>query len=333
MKGSIQNVQTWPFPEDEEKLKLTPRSRPLSPVRVTSEFVNADGVVNRDDDEKSQTHSSSSSEEDDRLRDSVVLDIERPELPARSEADADGRTYLYAMRTHSGKYHDVGQFVLVFNPQRPTCDVMRIDKLWREKDGSEWFSGGYLARPCDIQHDAGRMFYIREREIKLGGSGKKDLAEYRVFRSPVVLDLMVFAVDQPDQTRRIEDIQSHCAVLTPKEFVKERPTEIPECDVFVCDSRIPGHSFAKGEPSSLFIKPTEKTTADDENYDPLNGSAPMHIDSAKPLRKFKVSISLNLVGGRAPRLPAVELLFHAVVGAEGGEDRPGEPSAFMIARF
>ncbi|KAK6728994.1 hypothetical protein RB195_006197 [Necator americanus] len=252
-------IKAWPFPDEEEKLKLTPRSRPLSPVRVTSEFVNADGVVDRDDDEKSQAHSSSSSEEDDRLRDSVVLDIERPELPARTEADADGRMYLQAMRTHSGKYHDVGQFVLVFNPQRPTCDVMRIDKLWREKDGSEWFSGGYLARPCDIQHDTGRMFYVRE----------------------------VFAVDQPDQTRRIEDIQSHCAVLTPKEFVKERPTEIPECDVFVCDSRIPGHSFAKGEPSSLFIKATEKTSADDENYDPLNGGAPMHIDSAKPLRKFK----------------------------------------------
>ncbi|EYC16997.1 hypothetical protein Y032_0032g2608 [Ancylostoma ceylanicum] len=253
-------IKAWPFPEEEEKLKLTPRSRPLSPVRVTSNFVNADGLADRDDDEKSQTHSSSSSEEDDRLRDSVVLDIERPELPARSDgADADGRTYLYAMRTHSGKYHDVGRFVLVFNPQRPTCDVMRIDKLWREKDGSEWFSGGYFARPCDIQHDAGRMFYVRE----------------------------VFAVDQPDQTRRIEDIQSQCAVLTPKEFVKERPTEIPECDVFVCDSRIPGHSFAKGEPSSLFTKPTEKTSAEDENLDPLNGGAPMHIDSAKPLRKFK----------------------------------------------
>lgn len=247
----------WPFPEEEQSLKLAPRSRPLSPVRVTSDFVNADGVADREDDEKSQSHSSSSSEEDDRLRDSVILDIDRPEIPARTEADADGRTYLYAMRTHSGKYHDVGQFVLVFNPQKPTCDVMRVDKLWREKDGSEWFSGGWLARPTEIQHDCGRTFYVRE----------------------------VFAVDQPDQTRRIEDIQSHCAVLTPKEFVKERPTEIPECDVFVCESRVPGVSFAKGEPSSLFMKPTEK--CEDENYDPSNSGIPMHIESAKPARKFK----------------------------------------------
>ncbi|VDO63669.1 unnamed protein product [Heligmosomoides polygyrus] len=254
----------WPFPEEEQSLKLAPRSRPLSPVRVTSDFVNADGI------------------------------------PARTEADADGRTYLYAMRTHSGKYHDVGQFVLVFNPQKPTCDVMRVDKLWREKDGSEWFSGGWLARPTEIQHDCGRTFYVRE----------------------------VFAVDQPDQTRRIEDIQSHCAVLTPKEFVKgkfgsmwqlhhlpiqktfnsERPTEIPECDVFVCESRVPGVSFAKGEPSSLFMKPTEKVRfgtiafdppvdqqfinrwrfqCEDENYDPSNSGIPMHIESAKPARKFK----------------------------------------------
>ncbi|VDO49624.1 unnamed protein product [Haemonchus placei] len=188
-------LKSWPFPGEEDSLKLTSRSRPLSPVRVTSNFMNVDGVI-----------------------------------PARAEADADGRTYLHAMRTHSGKYHDVGQFVLVFNPQKPTCDVMRVDKLWREKDGSEWFSGGWLARPSEIQHDCGRTFYVRE----------------------------VFAVDQPDQTRRIEDIQSHCAVLTPKEFVKERPTEIPECDVFVCESRVPGVSFAKGEPSSLFTKPSEK---------------------------------------------------------------------------
>ncbi|PIO52481.1 hypothetical protein TELCIR_26213, partial [Teladorsagia circumcincta] len=113
-------IKTWPFPEEEDALKLTSRSRPLSPVRVTSNFMNVDGVADREDDEKSQTHSSSSSEEDDRLRDSVILDIDRPEVPARAEADADGRTYLLAMRTHSGKYHDVGQFVLVFNPQKPT---------------------------------------------------------------------------------------------------------------------------------------------------------------------------------------------------------------------
>ncbi|KAJ1355467.1 Protein polybromo-1 [Parelaphostrongylus tenuis] len=252
-------LKNWPYPDEEEKLKLTPRSRPHSPVRVMSEFMKADSVTHREDDEKSHSQSSASSEEDSRLRDSVVLDIDRPEVPSRSEADADGRTYFHAMRTHSGKHHNVGQFVLVFNPQKPMCDVMRIDKLWREKDGSEWFSGGWLARPTEIQHDCGRTFFVRE----------------------------VFAVDQPDQTRRIEDIQSHCAVLTPKEFVKERPTEIPECDVFVCESRVPGSSFAKGEPSSLFLKLPEKATVDDENYDPLNGGAPMHIDSAKPLRKFK----------------------------------------------
>ncbi|VDM60949.1 unnamed protein product [Angiostrongylus costaricensis] len=196
-------LKTWPFPEEEEKLKLSPRSRPLSPVRVMSEFMQADGVTHREDDE----------------------------IPSRSEADADGRTYFHAMRTHSGKHHSVGQFVLVFNPQKPTCDVMRIDKLWREKDGSEWFSGGWLARPTEVQHDCGRTFFVRE----------------------------VFAIDQPDQTRRIEDIQSHCFVKgCAFNITSQRPTEIPECDVFVCESRVPGNSFAKGEASSLFTRPPEK---------------------------------------------------------------------------
>ncbi|KAK6057679.1 hypothetical protein COOONC_04764, partial [Cooperia oncophora] len=234
-------IKVWPFPEEEDSLKLTSRSRPLSPVRVTSTFMNVDGVADREDDEKSQTHSSSSSEEDDRLRDSVVLDIDRPEIPARSDADADGRTYLHAMRTHSGKYHDVGQFVLVFQSTETNVPLI----------------GGWLARPAEIQHDCGRTFYVRE----------------------------VFAVDQPDQTRRIRRHSKPLCSSYSKGI--QRPTEIPECDVFVCESRVPGVSFAKGEPSSLFPKPLEKASAEDENLDPLNGSAPMHIESAKPVRKFK----------------------------------------------
>ncbi|KJH53535.1 BAH domain protein [Dictyocaulus viviparus] len=73
-------LKTWPFADEEEKMKLTPRSCPLSPVRVTSDFIKADGIAHKEDDEKSHSHSSSSSDEDDRLRDSVILDIERPEV-------------------------------------------------------------------------------------------------------------------------------------------------------------------------------------------------------------------------------------------------------------
>ncbi|KAE9416160.1 hypothetical protein Angca_009177, partial [Angiostrongylus cantonensis] len=163
-------LKTWPFPEEEEKLKLTPRSRPLSPVRVMSEFMQADGVTHREDDEVVHNGDVPTFDELSAITplEALYKLLIRADLLMfliRLKADADGRTYFHAMRTHSGKHHSVGQFVLVFNPQKPTCDVMRIDKLWREKDcfsGSEWFSGGWLARPTEVQHDCGRTFFVRE---------------------------------------------------------------------------------------------------------------------------------------------------------------------------
>lgn len=107
-----------------------PRDQPREPVRVPSAFVKSEPEV--EDGQSSQT--SSSSEEDDRLRDSVILDVERNEVRSTHEADADGRTYFCQMLTKAGRHYACGDFVLVFNPQRPYCDVMRIDKLWREAE-------------------------------------------------------------------------------------------------------------------------------------------------------------------------------------------------------
>lgn len=124
-------IKAWDYPEEEEKLKKLPREKPLEPISFPSSVIKSEMEV-MEDGQSSQT--SSSSEEDDRLRDSIILDIERPEVKSGQEADADGRTYFNQMLTKCGKHYACGDFVLVFNPQRPYCDVMRVDRLWRQAE-------------------------------------------------------------------------------------------------------------------------------------------------------------------------------------------------------
>ena len=124
-------IKVWEYPEEDEKLKQKPREKPLELTAVPISYVKHE-IESNEDGQSSQT--SSSSEDDDRLRDSVILDIERPEVHSAQEPDADGRTYFVQMLTKSGRHYACGDFVLVFNPHKPYCDVMRIDKLWREAE-------------------------------------------------------------------------------------------------------------------------------------------------------------------------------------------------------
>ncbi|CAI4231619.1 unnamed protein product [Auanema sp. JU1783] len=250
----FQKLKSWAYENDAELSSFTARETPIEPpARICSQFVKSEPEDNQ------SNISTSSTDNEDRLKDFVFLDIDRPEVPVRNgEADADGRLHLIQMRSKSGKHYACGDFVLVFNPNKPYCDVMRIDKMWRDKDGSEWFSGGWLARPQDIKHESNRMFYPRE----------------------------VFAVNQPDQTRRVEDIQNSCAVLVTKDFVKERPTEIPECDVYVCESKVNGAPLPKGEASCLFTSNPFATSNDEEEK--VSPGEPFHIDFISAIRRFKV---------------------------------------------
>ncbi|CAD6186179.1 unnamed protein product [Caenorhabditis auriculariae] len=250
-------IKQWEYADEDEKLDLLPRERPISPERTISEFAAAENEEGEEAEDTATQSSSTSSEEDSRLKSTFLLDIDRPEIKAKgTEEDADGRTYFQEMRSKTGRAYAQGQYVLVFNPLKPLCDIMRIDKLWREKDDTECFSGGWFARPADVAHDRGRMFYPKE----------------------------VFAVNQPDQTRRVLDIQSRCDVMTTKDYIRQRPSEIPECDVFVCESRVQGSTFSEGETSSLFCRGTGAATGE-EDYD--TSDSPMSLDCAKNVRKFK----------------------------------------------
>lgn len=131
----------------------------------------------------------------------------------------------------NGTFYRVGDCVLVFHPKKGHCDVMQISRIWETPQG-RFFSGTFFARPKEVTHDSSTCFYKRE----------------------------VIAVEQPERVEPLERIQSRCAILTVKQFTvckhfqrrgsysvtSGRPTEVPECDVFVVDHKVNGDPRAQG---------------------------------------------------------------------------------------
>uniref|UniRef100_A0A0K0FHB2 Polybromo (inferred by orthology to a D. melanogaster protein) n=1 Tax=Strongyloides venezuelensis TaxID=75913 RepID=A0A0K0FHB2_STRVS len=153
----------------------------------------------------------------------------------------------------------LGDGVLVFNEKKAYCDVMRIDKLWKTGDGKAYFSGAWFARPIEVVHDESRLFYVNE----------------------------VFAVDQRDMTVNCDNIQSKCSILTPKQYETERKTEIPECDVFVCEYKVKGRDRTEGY-CSLRTGPGKsqgKTPGLSDEFG--RGAKPMNLEFSKPIKKLK----------------------------------------------
>ncbi|CAJ0961485.1 unnamed protein product, partial [Mesorhabditis belari] len=245
-------LKTWPEEEDDQ-IELEPREDDFQPIKITLEQ-----PEKMDVDQRSESSNHDSEEDEDRCRDvSYFLDIAREEVTLKgAQEDADGRVY-YQQMSINGKFYMLGDFVLVFNPARPVCDVMRIDKMWREADGIELFSGGWFARPGQVAHDAGRIFIARE----------------------------VFAVQQPDQTRAMIDIQSKCLVLPLKDAVRMRLTEIPECDVFICEQRVDGHGLTNPNECSLF---SAAGATNGHLPEPIQPEQAMNLEFAKKNRNLRV---------------------------------------------
>ncbi|CAI2310230.1 unnamed protein product [Caenorhabditis sp. 36 PRJEB53466] len=240
-------LKTWPYTSEDDELECTKRAKHLTPKRnLNAADADGNGEIKEAVDEGEE-------DDDDRARCEVSLEIERFELAAAS-ANAEGeqgKTYFQQIRSSTGKFYWLGQFVLVFNPRKPLCDVMRINKIWREEDGTEWFSGPWFARPAETIHDEGRLFFKNE----------------------------VIAVYRNDETRKVSEIQRLCDVMPAKVYVKQRQTEISECDVYVCETLVNGTADVPEDCSLLGFPPTAS--------DDFSSAQPMNLDYAKSMRKMK----------------------------------------------
>lgn len=86
--------------------------------------------------------------------------------------------------------------------------IAQADTIWTNRDGDGFFKGPWIVMPSEVlPHITNRLFYKQE-----------------VFISTL------------EDTHPISNVLSKCVVLDHGEYISCRPTEIPENDVFICES-------------------------------------------------------------------------------------------------
>uniref|UniRef100_A0AC34FD39 Protein polybromo-1 n=1 Tax=Panagrolaimus sp. ES5 TaxID=591445 RepID=A0AC34FD39_9BILA len=265
-KQHFKKLQTWPYPEEVEKLKIEKRSEPLKVVKVKSELAKDDSEVDVNEEKKKSRSESAQPKEDEDVHDYSIagvvservknlpriLDIHRDEVKDTKNPSNEDATY-YEQMLHNGIWYRRGDGVLTFREKAGHCDVFRIDKMWRNKDGEAFISGPYFARPHEVKHDITVTFFTRE----------------------------LIAVEQPDSVIPMNLIQARCVILTTKIYETSRPTEFAECDVFVVERRCWGETPISDWKQCSLVGGT---------YEPsVSSGFPLDLNDSRPIKKLKVS--------------------------------------------
>ncbi|XP_066101975.1 protein polybromo-1 isoform X16 [Saccopteryx bilineata] len=178
-------------------VRFVPRDVPLPVVRVASVFANAD----KGDDEKNTDNS-----EDSRTEDNFNLEKEKEDVPVEMSNGEPGCHYFEQLH-YNDMWLKVGDCVFIKSHGLVRPRVGRIEKVW-VRDGAAYFYGPIFIHPEETEHEPTKMFYKKE-----------------VFLSNL------------EETCPMTCILGKCAVLSFKDFLSCRPTEIPENDVLLCESR------------------------------------------------------------------------------------------------
>uniref|UniRef100_E9Q7L2 Protein polybromo-1 n=1 Tax=Mus musculus TaxID=10090 RepID=E9Q7L2_MOUSE len=178
-------------------VRFVPRDVPLPVVRVASVFANAD----KGDDEKNTDNS-----DDNRAEDNFNLEKEKEDVPVEMSNGEPGCHYFEQLR-YNDMWLKVGDCVFIKSHGLVRPRVGRIEKVW-VRDGAAYFYGPIFIHPEETEHEPTKMFYKKE-----------------VFLSNL------------EETCPMSCILGKCAVLSFKDFLSCRPTEIPENDILLCESR------------------------------------------------------------------------------------------------
>ncbi|XP_036911648.1 protein polybromo-1 isoform X16 [Sturnira hondurensis] len=178
-------------------VRFVPRAVPLPVVRVASVFANAD----KGDDDKNTDNS-----EDSRTEDNFNLEKEKEDVPVEMSNGEPGCHYFEQLR-YNDMWLKVGDCVFIKSHGLVRPRVGRIEKVW-VRDGAAYFYGPIFIHPEETEHEPTKMFYKKE-----------------VFLSNL------------EETCPMTCILGKCAVLSFKDYLSCRPTEIPENDVLLCESR------------------------------------------------------------------------------------------------
>jgi protein polybromo-1 len=118
----------------------------------------------------------------------------------------DGNTYYEQYNTICSGVVKTGDFVYVAADGGRQM-IAQIDSIWDTKDGKCYFRGPWFVTPSEIPHSPNKLFYKQE-----------------VFLSSM------------EDTNPLVSIMGKCAVLEFNDYISCRPTEIPESDIFICNS-------------------------------------------------------------------------------------------------
>uniref|UniRef100_A0A7M4F9T8 Protein polybromo-1 n=1 Tax=Crocodylus porosus TaxID=8502 RepID=A0A7M4F9T8_CROPO len=179
-------------------VRFIPRDVPLPVVRVASVFANTDKV----DEEKHGENL-----EDNKVGDGILhLEKEKEDVPVEMSNGEPGCHYFEQL-CYNDMWLKVGDCVFIKSHGLVRPRVGRIEKMW-VRDGAAYFFGPIFIHPEETEHEPTKMFYKKE-----------------VFLSNL------------EETCPMTCILGKCAVLSFKDFLSCRPTEISENDVFLCESR------------------------------------------------------------------------------------------------
>ncbi|KAG8184625.1 hypothetical protein JTE90_022674 [Oedothorax gibbosus] len=146
---------------------------------------------------------------DDSNDDEPDLDVvvkPRPNLVCEVQNPEDGAVYYEQYTIPSGTYK-LGDCCYVRTEHNKSL-IGRIDKMWIDKVGNAYYHGPWFVTPQEVQHPPTRLFFKQE-----------------VFLSSI------------EDTNPLLSVIGHCSVLEFKDYCTKRPTEIPEQDIYICESR------------------------------------------------------------------------------------------------
>ncbi|KAI1892708.1 hypothetical protein AGOR_G00136330 [Albula goreensis] len=143
--------------------------------------------------------------EDDKSID-VVIDKEREDVPVDMSNGEPGCQY-YEQLHYNDSWLKVGDCVYIRSHGLVRPRVGRIEKMW-VRDGAAYFFGPIFIHPEETEHEPTKMFYKKE-----------------VFLSNL------------EESCPMTCIIGKCAVSSFKDYLSCRPTEVPEDNVLLCESR------------------------------------------------------------------------------------------------
>ncbi|CAF3824420.1 unnamed protein product [Adineta steineri] len=207
----VKKIKWWNLPEN-KRVKLIPRETILEPIREQLTMVN-NNILHR--------HSISDNEYNnmdpiEKIKETIPYDSV---INEKLNENLQEKQQFYEQIVISlNCYYKIGDYVYIqdnsnINNQSDKKSILRIDKIWKDKN-SYIISGPPFIGLCDITN--------RDQLIT---TTKSSYARE------------VFKCDNLYKQISIENIKGKCSVLSLKHYTTYRLTEIPENDVYVCESK------------------------------------------------------------------------------------------------